>query len=163
MQHNQRDMRNMRFRKELKMLHSHDTEKIPIPNKHNNNLTFQNLRLQRKEGAVSELLLKRRKTSVQHVERHRWLIKYTFNLKGEEYQRPIKPALFTWAGCFPSCPERKRPQGRPRTWRRDYISHWERLSILPEETVEVVRETMVWSPGHRLPLPLLHMESHGTI
>ncbi|KAK3515996.1 hypothetical protein QTP70_000711 [Hemibagrus guttatus] len=43
---------------------------------------------------------------------------------------------------FRACPTRKRPQGRPRTRWRDYVSRlaWERLRVPPEELEEVSGE-----------------------
>ncbi|KAK3522957.1 hypothetical protein QTP86_010312 [Hemibagrus guttatus] len=43
---------------------------------------------------------------------------------------------------FRACPTGKRPRGRPRTRRRDYVFRlaWERLGVPPEELEEVARE-----------------------
>ncbi|KAK3530887.1 hypothetical protein QTP70_004402 [Hemibagrus guttatus] len=43
---------------------------------------------------------------------------------------------------FQACPTGKRPQGRPRTRWRDYVSQlaWERLGVPPEELEEVSGE-----------------------
>ncbi|KAK5930356.1 hypothetical protein CgunFtcFv8_026593 [Champsocephalus gunnari] len=60
---------------------------------------------------------------------------------------------------FQARPAGKRPRGRPRTRRRDYISSlaWERLGIPQSELVDVAREKKVWGsllellpprPGH---------------
>ncbi|KAL1263714.1 hypothetical protein QQF64_006453, partial [Cirrhinus molitorella] len=48
---------------------------------------------------------------------------------------------------FRACPTGKRPQGRPRTRWRDYVSQlaWERLGIPPEELEEVARERKSWA------------------
>ncbi|KAK3524866.1 hypothetical protein QTP86_010089 [Hemibagrus guttatus] len=53
---------------------------------------------------------------------------------------------------FWACPTGKRPQGRPRTRWRDYVSRltWERLGIPPEELEEVSRERGVWASLLRL-------------
>ena len=56
---------------------------------------------------------------------------------------------------FRACPARRRPQGRPRTRWRDYVSQlaWERLGVPPEELEEVSGEREVWASLLRL-LPL---------
>ncbi|KAK3537395.1 hypothetical protein QTP70_008853 [Hemibagrus guttatus] len=56
---------------------------------------------------------------------------------------------------FRACPTRKRPQGRPRTRWRDYVSRltWECLGIPPEELEEVSGVRGVWASLLRL-LPL---------
>ncbi|KAK3550607.1 hypothetical protein QTP70_000697 [Hemibagrus guttatus] len=53
---------------------------------------------------------------------------------------------------FRACPTRKRPQGRPRTRWRDYVSRlaWERLGVSPEELEEVSGEREVWASLLRL-------------
>ncbi|KAK3571285.1 hypothetical protein QTP86_005921 [Hemibagrus guttatus] len=53
---------------------------------------------------------------------------------------------------FRACPTRKRPQGRPRTRWRDYVSRlaWERLGVPPEELEEVSGEREVWASLLRL-------------
>lgn len=45
-----------------------------------------------------------------------------------------------------ACPSGRRPQGRPMTHLRDYISQlaWEGLGLLPEELVEVAGGTSVF-------------------
>ncbi len=56
---------------------------------------------------------------------------------------------------FRARPTGRRPQGRPRTRWRDYVSRlaWERLGVPPEELEEVSREREVWASLLRL-LPL---------
>ncbi|KAK3542716.1 hypothetical protein QTP70_000099 [Hemibagrus guttatus] len=56
---------------------------------------------------------------------------------------------------FWACPTGKRPQGRPRTRWRDYVSRlaWERLGFPPDELEEVSGEREVWASLLRL-LPL---------
>ncbi len=56
----------------------------------------------------------------------------------------------SWApsfGGFSGFPTGRRPQGRPRTGWRDYISHlaWECLGIPPEELENVAGERDVWT------------------
>ncbi|KAK3575585.1 hypothetical protein QTP86_030518 [Hemibagrus guttatus] len=53
---------------------------------------------------------------------------------------------------FRACPTGKRPQGRPRTRWRDYVSRlaWERLGVPPEELEEVSGEREVWASLLRL-------------
>ncbi|KAI3371227.1 hypothetical protein L3Q82_023540 [Scortum barcoo] len=50
---------------------------------------------------------------------------------------------------FQACPTGRRPQGRPRTRWRNYVSRlaWERLGVPPEELEEVSGVREVWS-GH---------------
>uniref|UniRef100_A0A8C9VV72 ribonuclease H n=1 Tax=Scleropages formosus TaxID=113540 RepID=A0A8C9VV72_SCLFO len=53
---------------------------------------------------------------------------------------------------FRACPTGRRPQGRPRTRWRDYVSQlaWERLGVPPEELEEVCGEKEVWGALLRL-------------
>ncbi|KAK3558314.1 hypothetical protein QTP86_014701, partial [Hemibagrus guttatus] len=53
---------------------------------------------------------------------------------------------------FRACPTGKRPQERPRTRWRDYVSWlaWERLEVPPEELEEVSGEREVWASLLRL-------------
>ncbi|KAK3519769.1 hypothetical protein QTP70_003908 [Hemibagrus guttatus] len=53
---------------------------------------------------------------------------------------------------FRACPTRKRPQGRPRTRWRDYVSQlaWECLGVPLEELEEVSGEREVWASLLRL-------------
>lgn len=62
----------------------------------------------------------------------------------------LLPVEVLWA-----CPSERRPWGRPRTRRRDYISWltWERLSVLPEELLEVSGDECHWSSLIVLLLP----------
>ncbi|KAK3550782.1 hypothetical protein QTP70_004917 [Hemibagrus guttatus] len=89
----------------------------------------------REELGVEPLLL--------HIERGqlRWL--------GHLFRMP--PGRFP-GGVFRACPTGKRPQGKPRTRWRDYVSRlaWEHLGVPPEELEEVSGEREVWASLLRL-------------
>lgn len=57
----------------------------------------------------------------------------------------MPPGCFNWE-VFWACPTRKRPQGKPRTCWRDYISHlaWESLGMPQNELEDATGERDVW-------------------